>query len=39
MSEILQSPIVQGVVGVIGLALGVFIIYRAMVQRDRERGR
>lgn len=39
MNAFLQDPVVQAVAGALLLIVGVGIIYRAMVQRDKERGR
>lgn len=39
MTAILQDPLLQAVAGALVLILGVAVLYRAMVQRDKERGR
>lgn len=39
MNAFLQDPVVQAVAGALLLIVGVGIIYRAMVQHDKERGR
>jgi len=39
VTTILQDPLLQAVAGALALILVVAVLYRAMVQRDRERGR
>ena len=39
MTALLQDPLVQAVAGILILVVGLMVIYCAMVQRDKERGR
>lgn len=39
MTALFQDPLVQAVAGILILVGGLMVIYRAMVERDKERGR